>query len=86
MNMLLAAVEASAAPVLAIAAAIAVLIPAGIGAVCMAMAINKSLDGIARQPEAADKMRTTLVLGLVFIETTIIYALIVAIMIVIQLF
>ena len=52
------------------------------GAVAMALAISKSADGIARQPEAEGKIRTTLMLGLVFIETAIIYALIVAILII----
>ena len=86
MSLILSAVEAAAQPVLAIMAAIAVLIPASVGAVVMSLAISKTLDAIARQPEAESKLRTTLILGLVFIETTIIYALIVAIMIVIQLF
>ena len=38
--------------------------------------------GIARQPEAESKIRTTLMLGLVFIETAIIYALLVVILII----
>ena len=45
-------------------------------------AIAKSVDGISRQPEAEGKIRTTLMLGLVFVETAIIYALIVAILII----
>ena len=52
------------------------------GTVAMSLAIIKSIDGIARQPEAESKIRTTLILGLVFIETAIIYALIVAIMVI----
>ena len=40
------------------------------------------LEGIARQPEAEGKIRTTLMLGLVFIETAIIYALLVVILII----
>ena len=70
----------------AFAAAIAILLPAIAGAIGMAFAIGKTIDAIARQPEAEGKLRTTLILGMVFIETTVIYALIVAIMIVIQLF
>ena len=42
----------------------------------------KSAEGISRQPEAADKIRAGMMLGLVFIETAIIYALIVAILII----
>ena len=51
-------------------------------AIGMGIAIAKSSEGISRQPEASDKIRTGLMLGLVFIETAIIYALIVAILIV----
>lgn len=63
-------------------AAIAVGLAAAAGAIGMGIAIGKSAEGIARQPEAEGKIRTTLMLGLVFIETAIIYALIVAILII----
>jgi F-type H+-transporting ATPase subunit c len=66
----------------AIAAAICVGIAAAAGAVGMAMAISKSNESIARQPEAVGNIRASLMLGLVFIETAIIYALIVAILII----
>lgn len=52
------------------------------GALAMGMAIAKAADGISRQPEADGKIRTTLMLGLVFIETVVIYALIVAILVI----
>ncbi len=64
------------------AAAIAVGLAAAAGAIGMGLAIGKSAEGISRQPEAEGKIRTTLMLGLVFIETAIIYALIVAILII----
>ena len=66
----------------AIAAAICVGIAAAAGAVGMATAISKSNESIARQPEASGSIRSSLMLGLVFIETAIIYALIVAILII----
>lgn len=66
----------------AMAAAIVVSLAAAAGAIAMGMAITKSVDGISRQPEAEGQIRTTLMLGLVFIETAIIYALIVAILII----
>lgn len=66
----------------AIAAAIAVGLAAAAGAVGMGWAIAKSTEGISRQPEAEGKIRTTLMLGLVFIETAIIYALVVAILLI----
>ena len=66
----------------AIAAAVVVGIAAAAGAIAMGMSIAKSADGISRQPEAEGKIRTMLMLGLVFIETVVIYALIVAILII----
>ena len=48
----------------------------------MGLAVAKSAEGISRQPEAESKIRTTLMLGLVFIETAIIYALLVVILII----
>ncbi|WP_418737817.1 ATP F0F1 synthase subunit C [Dysosmobacter sp.] len=64
------------------AAGIAIGLAAAGGAVAMGVAVSKSAEGIARQPEAEGKIRTTLMLGLVFIETTIIYALLVVILII----
>ncbi len=66
----------------ALAAAIAVGVAAAAGAVAMGVAIAKCVDGIARQPEASGKINGAMMLGLVFIETLIIYALIVAILII----
>ena len=45
-------------------------------------AAASAVESIARQPEADGKIRTTLMLGLVFIETAIIYALLVVILII----
>ncbi len=73
---------AAAAPSLtSIGAAVAIGLAALGGAIAMGMAIAKAMDGIARQPEAEGKIRSTLMLGLVFIETVVIYALVVAILI-----
>ena len=66
----------------AMAAGIAVGIAAVAGALAMAIAIAKSVESMARQPEAAGKINSAMMLGLVFIETTILYALIVAILII----
>lgn len=64
------------------AAAIVIAAVASVGALSMGLAIAKAIDGIARQPEAEGKIRTTMMLGLVFVETAIIYALIVAILVI----
>lgn len=66
----------------AAAAGIAVGVAAVAGAISMAIAIRKSVESMARQPEAAGKINSAMMLGLVFIETVIIYALIVAILII----
>lgn len=61
----------------ALGAAIAVL--SGIGAgVGMGIATGKAVEAIARQPEAEGKIRSTLMLGLAFAETTALYGLVVA--------
>ena len=66
----------------AVATGIAIGLAAAGGAVGMGIAAGKSVEGIARQPEAESKIRTSLMLGLVFIETAIIYALLVVILII----
>lgn len=66
----------------AYAAAIVIGLAASAGAIAMGMTIAKSSEGISRQPEAAGSIRSSMMLGLVFIETAIIYALIVAILII----
>lgn len=66
----------------AIAAAVVVGLVATAGALGMAIAIGKSAEGMSRQPEASGSIRSSMMLGLVFIETAIIYALIVAILII----
>ena len=66
----------------ALAAGICVGLAAALGAIAMGIAIAKSNEAIARQPEAASHIKSGLMLGLVFIETAIIYALIVAILVI----
>lgn len=66
----------------AIATGIAIGLAAAGGAIAMGLSTGKAVEGIARQPEAESKIRTMLMLGLVFIETAIIYALLVVILII----
>ena len=66
----------------AVAAAVAVGLAAMGGGLGMGIAVSRSTEAIARQPEATNDIRGTLMLGLVFIETAIIYSLIVAILII----
>lgn len=76
------ATDSKSVSIKAIAAAAVVAVVATAGALGMAAAICKSADGMARQPEAAGKINSAMMLGLVFIETAIIYALIVAILVI----
>ena len=66
----------------AFAACIAVGIASAAGAIGMAIVIAKSAESMARQQEASDKINSAMMLGLVFIETTCIYALIAAILVI----
>ena len=52
------------------------------GALGMAHSVAKAANNRVEQPEAAGQIRTSMMMGLVFIETVIIYALIVAILII----
>ncbi len=57
----------------------------GIGAIGPALgegnAVSHALDGMARQPEAAGNLRTNMILGCAITETTGIYSLVVALLI-----
>lgn len=66
----------------AIAVGVAIGLAAAGGAVAMGIVGGKAADGISRQPEMESKIRTTLMLDLVFIETAIIYALLVVILVI----
>lgn len=68
----------------ALSAAIAIAVVAAAGAIGMAFVIRKAIESIARQPEADAKIRASLLLGLVFIETAIVFTLVIAILIVIN--
>ena len=65
----------------ALGAGIAIALAALGGAIAMGFAIVKAIDGVTKQPEADGKIKSTLILGLVFIETAIIYALVVGLLI-----
>lgn len=64
----------------AIGAGIGVGLAALGGGIGMGIAGGHAAEGIARQPEAEGKIRTIFMLALVFIETAIIYALLIAIL------
>ena len=57
----------------------------GVGAIGPALgegnAVGKALEGMARQPEAASDLRTNMILGCAVTETTGIYSLVIALLI-----
>ncbi len=66
----------------AIGAGVALGLAALGGTIAMGVATAKASESISRQPEAEGKIRSTFMLGLVFIETVVIYALIIGILII----
>ena len=69
---------------LAIGAGIAVLGALGAG-VGIGVATGKATESIARQPEAASKINSTLILGCALAEATAIYCFVIALMIIVVL-
>lgn len=63
-----------------IAAAIAISVAAFGGALGQGRAAAAALDGIARNPNASGKLFVPMILGLALIESLVIYALVIAIM------
>lgn len=70
-------VGVTAAAALAIASGFGIAIAAFGGALGQGKAVSTALEGIARNPGASDKMFTPLILGLAFIESLVIYALVI---------
>jgi F-type H+-transporting ATPase subunit c len=48
----------------------------------MGLATGKAVEAIARQPEAAGKVNSSLLFGLILMETCAVYALLVAILVI----
>lgn len=63
---------------IALGAALAISLSALGGAIGQGMAARAALEGIARNPGAADKIFTPMVLGLALIESLVIYGLVIA--------
>lgn len=69
---------------MAMAAGLGIAIAAFGGALGQAKAAAAALEGIARNPGAADKLFTPLILGLALIESLVIYAFVITILITLQ--
>ncbi len=77
--------ELLAQAILSVGKAIGAGLCMGVGAIGPAIgegnAVSKALEGMARQPESAGNLRTTMILGCAITETTGIYALLIALLI-----
>ena len=71
-------VKAGQGGLIALAAGLGLGLAALGGALAQGRAAATALDGIARNPGAADKIRGPMILGLALIESLVIYALIIA--------
>jgi len=67
--------------IIAISACVAALAVVG-AAIGMSHATAKAVESIARQPEASGKINSSLMFGLIMMETTAVYALLVAILLI----
>ncbi len=70
---------AEAMKFLAIAITMLAVMPSAIGE---GFVVSHAVDGIARNPEIYGKLRTTMILGCSLVETTAIYALLIAILLI----
>jgi F-type H+-transporting ATPase subunit c len=62
----------------ALAAGFGLAIAASCGALAQGRAVASALEGIARNPNAAGKIMTPMILGLALIESLVIYMLVIA--------
>ena len=73
---------ATGAGLIAIAAALAICISTIAPGLGQGIAAGKALEGMARQPEAAGEIRTSMILALAFMEALAIYGLLIAFMLI----
>jgi F-type H+-transporting ATPase subunit c len=65
-----------------IVSGVAILVGTAIVAIVEGKAVLKALDSISRQPEAANEIRTTLVISMAMLESSAIYVLLVVLILV----
>ena len=63
---------------LAITIGFALALAAFAGAFGQSRAVASALEGMARQPEAAGQIQTAMIIGLAFIESLVIYVLVIS--------
>lgn len=70
--------------VMALSAGLAIGIAAAGGALGQSKGLASALEGIARNPSASGKLVTPMIIGLAMIESLVIYALVIGLMIVLK--
>jgi F-type H+-transporting ATPase subunit c len=80
-----AGLEAVAKPMAALGAGLAIGIAALGGGIGQGLASASALNGIARNPGASGKILTPMILGLALIESLVIYAFVIAILLYVKL-
>jgi F-type H+-transporting ATPase subunit c len=65
-----------------IGSSIAIVVGAIVPAIMEGIAVQKALDGITRQPDAANDLRTTLLISMALLESTAIYVLLVVLVLI----
>lgn len=68
--------------IIAIAAALTIILSSITPAIAQGLTASKAMDAIARQPEVAGEIRSTLVISLGLMEALAIYGLLIAFMLV----
>ncbi len=66
----------------ALAAALAIGVVGSIAALAISKLASKAFESMAKQPEVAPRVQTSLTIGIVFIETVAIYALVVSLLLI----
>ena len=74
--------DSSTKGVLALAGGFGIAIAAACGALAQGKAISSGLDGIARNPGASGKIQTPMIIGLAFVESLVIYALVISLILI----
>ena len=72
----------SASAIIALAAALAVALSTIGPAIAQGITASKAMDAIARQPEAASNIRTTMIIAMALMEALTIYGLLIAFMLI----
>lgn len=64
-----------------ITAGFGLAIAAAVASISQGIATAKAVEGIARQPEASSKIQTLLIIGLAFMESLVLYLLLISMLV-----